>query len=758
MPWAGYARRLAVAELATLRVNERPRRLFDLDRTRVNQKSIKSQSKGKQSTLVGLTNKREWNTMMTLCYAVCLVVVSGLLSVTGCAWKVDTARNFARVTTWGSDGIEVQRRKQNRLAKPLNWLANTTGYGGMQPEERTQLFLRTNALEEDWQNRPVDVLLELRRQTRARPDLTRLHVLADLAYVQGHRNRLAGNEQFAGRMLATAISASYEYLFDPGLNHRRNTYDPEFRMACDLYNQSLEGLLRIMKNNQALMPGGSFVATTLEGESLKVSIRVAGRWRDEDFDRFEFVSDYNTRGLRNVHHTYGLGVPLIAIRKSSDSSNRIEEKYYPADLSLPITAFVRPVPGNQQETRKQDSTQPSSESFQVQLIDPLEQTEVRVEGQYAPLESDISTPLAFYLDDPLLDSNWFATAALLNGKFASQFGGLYMLEPYDRTKIPVLMVHGFWSSPMTWTEMFNDLRADKSIRDNYQFWFYLYPSGQPFWFSARQMREDLANVRETLDPDGRSNALNEMVLVGHSMGGLVSRMQTIESGDEFWKLVSDKSINELKGDMETLQRIRDTLYFNSNPSISRVITLGTPHRGSEIATSLTRWLSGRLFTSPSNLSSEYNEVMKNNPGFFTSNLLKIATSTDSLAPDSMANDSNFFETLLNAKTNSKVKYHNIMGYYESGGAAKVLAGSDAATDGVVSIASAMCPNATSEIEIPAEHSSVHQHPKAILEVRRILSEHLDKIYNESSAENQNGNYQVRPSSYDESSRDPRYVR
>ena len=74
--------------------------------------------------------------------------------------------------------------------------------------------------------------------------------------------------------------------------------------------------------------------------------------------------------------------------------------------------------------------------------------------------------------------------------------GLYMVQPYEPGKIPVLMVHGLWSSPMTWMEMFNDLRSQPEIRDHYQFWFYLYPTGQPFWLSAAQLRRDLAKVRD----------------------------------------------------------------------------------------------------------------------------------------------------------------------------------------------------------------------------------------------------------------------
>ena len=99
-----------------------------------------------------------------------------------------------------------------------------------------------------------------------------------------------------------------------------------------------------------------------------------------------------------------------------------------------------------------------------------------------------------------------------------------MLEPYDPDKIPVLMVHGLWSNLITWMEMFNDLRGTPEIRDQYQFWFYLYLTGQPFWATVSQLRNELATAKRRLDPRSVNPALDEMILVGHSMGGLISRM------------------------------------------------------------------------------------------------------------------------------------------------------------------------------------------------------------------------------------------
>ncbi len=638
----------------------------------------------------------------------------------GCTWSTDSLRRVAAITDFGSNpGVEIRRRPRNPLDRPISLWSSMTGHGGPQPGERSRLFLRRHALEEDYSRHPEEVLCELRSSTSDHPDLERLHVLAELAYIQGHCHRRSGHDQVAGQLLATAVMASYQYLFDPRLDVQRNAYDPLFRQVCDTYNAALEGMLRIMKEQDTLRPGGKFVASSLDGQPLEIAISLNGRWRDDEFKTFEFVSDFDTEGLQNVYHTYGLGVPLIAIRDSGAEPDATEKKYYPKGLAVPLTAFIQT---SIQATDSLDH-QPRHKCL-IQLIDPLEQTGIAVGNRFAPLESDITTPLAYYLDDPLLGSSVFATAALLNGEFAGKFRGMYMLEPFDPNKIPVVMVHGFWSSPMTWTEMFNDLRGDKNIRDHYQFWFYMYPSGQPFWFSARQMREDLRDLRAHFDPEHQSPMLDEMVLVGHSMGGLVSRLQTLDSEDRFWRLLSDKPVEQLTGDEPTRQRLRDTLYFTANPSIARVVTIGTPHLGSPVSNNVTRWFSQQLFRLPDTLTNEYRKIVRDNPGYFLeSNLLSITTSTDALS-----SESRFFEAMQAARRSSRVTYHNIIGVKPAG---SVLPWSHAEpdSDGVVSLESARTPDASTEVEVPAEHSVIHKHPRAIMEVRHVLLDHLAQIRN-----------------------------
>jgi pimeloyl-ACP methyl ester carboxylesterase len=595
---------------------------------------------------------------------------------------------------------------------PLSEQLNLTSYGGPKPSERTMQVLRRYDAVADLKGDPHQLVSKFQEIVERESSIELAHATAELAYIAGKKLEKK-NSKAALDFFETAVAYAYLYLFDERYGPARNPYDPQFRGACDLYNSSLESALRIVKAQGQLMPGSNH---TIESASRRCNVSIVIRshhWHVDDFERFEFVSDYEVAGLTNHYQTFGLGVPMIAVRRSH-AAEKPCEKYYPPDLSFAVTAFLRvmsPV----------DARNPTAAPQQVllELYDPLEATDIEVAGRRVPLESDGSTALAFYLNNPQLKLDKFETEGLLNPGKAEVATGLYMLEPYDHEKIPVVMVHGLWSSPLTWMEMFNDLRSDPTLRRNFQFWFYLYPTGQPFWNSAVRFRDDLAAMRKTVDPQFRHAALDQTVLVGHSMGGLVSKLQTVESRDDYWHIVSDQPFQEVKADPESRQKLEKLFYFHPNPSIRRVVTIGTPHRGSEFANDTTRWLSHKLISLPQMMSRD--AVVSENPGVFRdTSLLKVKTSIDSLAPDSP-----ILPVLLESPAGPGVVYHNIIGVLPTHGFVGKLVGPG---DGVVTYESAHLEHVASEITVNADHVNVHRHPASILEVRRILLEHLQATY------------------------------
>lgn len=613
-----------------------------------------------------------------------------------------------------SNYLTVRQVPRNPLEGPLQLVS----YSGPKPTQRTEQLLRRFALYDTQQSNPEQALLKLHEELQREPTPDKYYSFAELSLIAAKRAETNKKENQALDHYSASVAHAYLYLFSPGFDPVRNPYDPQFRSACDIYNAALEGSLRRAKARGALKPGLSEVINT-GSQQYHVNIVVRGPWKASEIERLEFVNDFEIQGgLKNHYQTFGLGVPLIAVRKKNGESIDASEKYMPEGLSFACTAFLRVMPP------ADNGTDASVRQCVLELHDPLAASDIQVSGRLAPLETDLTIPLAHFLDSPEFKEKSDATFGLLNPAKASKIKGLYMLEPYDPRRIPVVMVHGLWSSPLTWMEMFNDLRAFADVREKYQFWFFMYPSGQPFWESAAQMRETLRDVHQTLDPDGQNANLKQMVLVGHSMGGLVSRMQTIESGEDFWHILSDKPFGELQGSEKAKQQIARLVYFKPDPSIKRVITIGTPFQGSDSATDYARLAGKYLITLDDVMARASNELMRSNPGFFREScFLTCSTSLDSLAPTAPV-----FPVLSRTPNAPWVSYHNIIGVLGDDAIAQRFS---AKGDGVVSYKSAHNEFSESELIVNSDHVSVHRHPRSTLEVRRILLSHLDEIENQS---------------------------
>ncbi len=609
---------------------------------------------------------------------------------------------------------------------PLVDRLQLTSRGGPKPSPRTQQFLRVYDLEHV-RGGPKALLEEVQATIEQDPTADKFYAFSELAYLEAKKAERR-SPRLAFDLYGASALAAYRYLFDQRFRTLRNPYDPEFRGACDLYNGSLESALRVICAGRGLLPGRTYTVHTANGVwHLTAKVR-GGRWTAEDFEQFKFVSDYEIKGLKNKYQSYGLGVPLIAVRRRYQGEPPAS-KYYPEGMSFPVTAFLRPLPST-----NQDCCDSTAEHYAVlELYDPLAVSDTAIGDLRVPLESDLTTPMAYFLNDPKL--NQIATVGLLrpekllalrpDGK--QQIMGLYMAQPYEPGKIPVLFVHGLWSSPMTWMEMLNDLRSVPAIRDNYQFWFYLYPTAEPFWVTAAQMRDDLEKLRRELDPLRQEPALDQMVLIGHSMGGLVARLQTIDSGNNFWHLVSDQPFSLVKAKPEVRRQLAEEFFFKPNPSIRQVITIGTPYRGSRFSNDITRWLSSRLIRLPDLFLQTQHGFYRDNKDLIRDDkLLRIENSIDSLAPDSP-----FFPVMLASYRAPWVKYHNIIGLVPRRGLTGYLA---SGSDGVVSYESAHMDDAVSEITVPSLHSTIHAHPRAILEVRRILLQNLVDLEHEQDAD------------------------
>ncbi len=376
----------------------------------------------------------------------------------------------------GPQWVTVRDAPHNPLTERLMLLSR----GGPRPTERTKIFLRRYDLEGHLHDNPIELVHEVQNVIDREPSPEALAAAAELSYIGGVRSTLVANNSQALDLYGTSVAYSHAYLFDPQCSQFQNPYDPEFRGACDLYNAGLEAMLRTINKQGKLRPGEQF---SIEAKRQQWHVSIESRnvlWPAGDIERFEFVSDYQIHGLKNVFHTYGLGVPLIAVRKQHPPGDPIEKHYAPG-LSFPVSAYMRYL--SDEDTALAGAQEAGGKRLHravLELYDPLQVTDIATHDRRVPLESDITTPLAYALNDPAFAQLDQPTTGLLYPDRVKKLAGIYMLEPYQSDKIPVLMIHGLWSSPITWMEMFNDLRGDPELRRNYQFWFYLYPTGQPF--------------------------------------------------------------------------------------------------------------------------------------------------------------------------------------------------------------------------------------------------------------------------------------
>ena len=163
-------------------------------------------------------------------------------------------------------------------------------------------------------------------------------------------------------------------------------------------------------------------------------------------------------------------------------------------------------------------------------------------------------------------------------------------------------------------------------------------------------------------------------------------------------------------------RLAACFFFQPNPSIRRVVTIGTPCRGSSFSNQTTQWLAAKLIRLPTMLLQSQEALFRDNKDLFPEkSLLRITNSIDALSPKTP-----IFPVLVSSPRPPWVTYHNIIGMVPRQG----LWGKIANGDGVVSYESAHMDDVASELIVPADHTTVHAHPLAVLEVRRILLQHL----------------------------------
>ena len=418
------------------------------------------------------------------------------------------------------------------------------------------------------------------------------------------------------------------------------------------------------------------------------------------------ASSLTFKGLRNQYRRDGIGAELVAVTAKRVVNKNSREDAFSETPFPAVTAILR-FPG--------DTLDDIINTQTVELLgfDPYRRDSVRLAGTQVPLAANFTSGYGLWLA-----RSGFARQSLLTlvgrGEVLEK-PRVYLMQPYDPNRRVIIMLHGLASSPEAWINVANEVLGDETLRKNYQVWQVYYPTNAPLAFNQHAIRKAIQDTLHAFDTEGKNRASQDVVLIGHSMGGVLARLLVSDSGDNFWDPMV--KLYKLKGERKEKARkkIKNYVCFKPMPQASRAVFNASPHRGTPFAENrFSRWAAG-VIKLPVSMLGRITEIAQ----------LLVDPSSASGAPltrplNSISNLSDqdpFVRLAASLPISDKVPYHSIIGNDTPD---LSLAQS---SDGVVPYKSSHLAGAQSEKVIRSWHS-VQETPEAIVEVRRILHTHL----------------------------------
>ncbi len=557
-----------------------------------------------------------------------------------------------------------------------------------EPSVATKNTLDRLNLVETFDSEPVQALAKLRDFALASGENDVYFALAELSFLHAERS---GDHSWHR---AAAVYA-WTYLFT---GEPPDPFDPRWRTGADLYNRgitegfsSADGKTVELRRGEFSLPFGQ-----LDVEFDESSLD----WNGRRLRNFIPVADLEVHGLSSRFRTPGIGAPLAADAAVEDPDNSAE--FIAPRLKIPTTAVLLV-----DDARQQIAAGHVHAKLELHS-DPDPET-LLIAGQRVPLEREQTATLAAMLADSPI---WKEELKIFLGTFTTQLadGRLIAVRPHRPGRIPVVFVHGTNSSPGRWAEMVNVLDNDPRIHGRYEPWFFFYNSGNPILYSSYLLRTKLSEAVAAIDPSGRDACLRDMVVIGHSQGGLLAKMTVVESEDRFWRAVSKRPFDEVQMDDAQRTLVQQAMFVKPLPFVRRVVFIATPHRGSFLASrQIVRRLFASLVTLPLRVTQLTKGLVTAHPDIFVADLGSVT------ALDNMDPRHRFVRTLSGIPIAPGVAAHSIIPVKGDGPI-------ETGNDGVVEYSSAHIDGVESEKVVRSDHSTQSK-PETIEEVRRILLLH-----------------------------------
>ena len=576
---------------------------------------------------------------------------------------------------------------------------NRSALSGDELSEATRTVLRRAALLELYDAQPDAAIATMRAQAIATGmHWSDLYALSEMSYAEGRRTKSKP------LLLASALYA-YAVLFPAGNADRPSPYSPQFLHSNDFYNLALTQVLSgegaegtaTLESGRYPLPFGT-VDVTVDQASLSF----AGR----TLTSFLPTMNLQVEGFKNDYRSDGLGAPLAAgLTASPQPSSGL---VLPPKLRIPTSAVLQIDDPRRQLTG-------TTLTARLTLYTIYDTASIRIAGQEVPLEYDQTAVRALFATE---SRSWSRELSgllnnVLNDPDAKDH--LFALEPHRRGRIPVVLVHGTASSPFRWADMVNDLLEDKEVRDHYEFWLFTYNTGNPIPLSADVLRHSLEDAVKSLGGVQADPALGRMVVVGHSQGGLLTKMISIESGTKVWDAISDRPVDDLNLKPETKALLKDSLFVHPLPFVETVIFIATPHGGSYQASMTVVGLFMKLVTLPVTVGTAAADMMANaGEGLRLDKDRRYFSSVAGMSPGNPV-----IGALRAIPVAPGIHAHSIIPTLQDGPL-------DTRNDGVVEYKSAHIDGVESEMVVEHSAHSTQSNPLTVREVRRILIEELGR--------------------------------
>ena len=583
-----------------------------------------------------------------------------------------------------------------------------------QPSEVSKMLLRRHGKLDRFETEPDLVLAELHANLKP-DDEDRLFVLAELSFLYAERT---GDRAY---YLASAVYAWSLIYPGDGTGMQIPPSDPRYRLIYALYNQAIAlGLAADdpdAQEHEVRLQAGNY---QLPFGTLEISLDESGMsWGGYPLDHFISTYALEVDGLRNRYFKPGIGAPLAAsLAKKHSSEKKLGADRLGPHTKVPVTALLR-------FEHARDKLSNGSLQGRIEVYAEDQASSVTIDGQKQPIETDSTAALAYQLNDSPLYAmeiaGFFRGSVLTSGLIPKDRAqdGIFLMHPYQKGKIPLVLVHGTASSPARWAELVNELNGDPKISERFQVWLFIYDSGRPVGYSAGRLREALTNTMHELDPETKDPALQQMVVVGHSQGGLLTKLTAIDSGTKFWDHISDKPFEQMQLSPEARKLIKQAAFYTPLPFVKRVVFISTPQHGAMLAASqIVTGLVAKLVTLPLTLVNTTAQLAKmaaaSGDEKFVAMLSRPMTSVDTMNPNNPA-----LQILASIPVPANIPAHSIIAVEGDGPI-------EDGDDGVVAYKSAHIDEAVSELVVRWGHSCQDQ-PETIEEVRRILLEHLTTV-------------------------------